>query len=75
MYPKYMCILLYVIVIWCNVFFRDPLSIGVVGTCILHMCAFCDMCILFGVTLIHRCLVNWTLGGRCVHRICAFSYM
>ena len=30
MYPQYMCILLYVIVIWCNVF-QTSISIGVGG--------------------------------------------
>ena len=29
MYPQYMCILLYVTLIWCNRYFIDVLSIGV----------------------------------------------
>ena len=45
MYPKYMCILLYVIVIWCNVFFRDPLSIGVAGYMYPTVCVHSVICV------------------------------
>ena len=30
--------------------------------------------ILFGVTVFHRCIVNWS-GGICILSICAFCYM
>ena len=53
MYPQYMYILLYVIVIWCNgiseIYYLvqwysiDVLSIEVGGICILSICAFCYM--------------------------------
>ena len=72
MYSLYMCILLYVIVIWCN-------SISKIycymwrGRCILSICAFCYMWNLFDVTVFHRTIVNW--GDRCILCICAFCYM
>ena len=43
MYAQYMCILLYVKVMWCNGISLDLLSIGVGGRCILSICAFCYM--------------------------------
>ena len=43
MYPQYMCILLYVTLIWCNRYFIDVLSTGVEGICILSICAFLYM--------------------------------
>ena len=64
MYPHYMCILLYVTLIWCNGISEIYCQLEWVGRCILSICAFCDMCILFGVTLFHRCSVNWSLGGQ-----------
>ena len=48
MYPQYMCILLYVKVIWCNGILRDLLSIGVEGGYMYPQC----MCILLYVKLI-----------------------
>ena len=46
-YAQYMCILIYVIVIWCNGYFRDLLSIGLGGLMYAQY-----MCILLNVTLI-----------------------
>ena len=43
MYAQYMCILVYVTLIWCNEYSIDVLSIGVGGICILSICAFCYM--------------------------------
>ena len=60
MYPQYMCILLYVTLIWCNGIPDIHCQLG--GRCILSICAFCDMYTLFGITLFHRCVVNWSLG-------------
>ena len=39
MYPQFMCILLYVILIWYNRYFIDVLSTGVEGIFILSICA------------------------------------
>ena len=61
MYPPYMCILLYVTLIWCNRYFIDVLSIGVEDICILSICAFFYMWIVIcSVKVFHRCIVNWS---------------
>ena len=73
MYPQYMCILLYVKLMWCNVYSIDLLSIGVVGYIYPQY-----MCILLYVKLIwcngipH---IYCQLGGRCILSICAFCCM
>ena len=51
----YMCILLYVKLIWCS---GIPYIYGGRGVhC--HICAFCYMLNLFGVVVFHRSMVNW----------------
>ena len=79
MYPQYMCILLYVIVIWCNRYFRDLLSIGVWGRgrCILSICAFCYICELIwcNTYFIDLLSIGVRGRGRCILSICAFCYM
>ena len=58
MYPGYMCILLYVTLIWCNGIPDIHCQLG--GRCILSICAFCYMHTLFCVMVFHRCIVNWS---------------
>ena len=46
MYPQYMCILLYVILIWCNgISERYCQLLELEGRCILSICAFCAICV------------------------------
>ena len=60
MYAQYMCILLYVKLIWCNGIpdIYCQLVCGRGGTCILSIWAFSHMRDLFGVTVFHRSIVN-----------------
>ena len=74
MYPQYMCILLYVTLIWCNIFHRSLVNWNEGGRCILSICALCYMCNLFCVMVFHRSIVNWS-GDTCILSICAFCYM
>ena len=77
MYPQYMCILLYVKLIWCNGMPYICCQYGVSGVDVSSVyCAFCYMWIFFGVMVFHRCIVNWSgRWGRCILRICAFCYL
>ena len=50
------------------------LFFGVFGECILSICACCYMWHLFGVTVFHRCIVNWS-GGICILSTYAFCYI
>ena len=43
MYPKYMCIMLYMKVIWCNAIPYIYFQLEWGGICILGICAFCYM--------------------------------
>ena len=56
--PWYMCILLYVKLIWCS---GIPYIYGQLegGTSALHIFAFFYMLNLCGVVVLHRCMVNW----------------
>ena len=71
MCPKYICILLYVKLLWCS---SIPYIYGQLegGTSVLSICAFCCMLNLFCVVVFHRSMVNWMRGSL---GICAFSYM
>ena len=44
------------------------------GQSAMGICAFCYMCSLFGVVMLHRSMVNWRRGTS-VFSICAFLYM
>ena len=61
MCPRYMCILLYVKLIWCS---GIPYIYGQLegGTSALGICAFCYMLNLCGVVVFHRSIVNWRRG-------------
>ena len=75
MYSQYMCILLYVTLIWCKWYSIDLLSIGVgvdVSSVYVHS-AICET-YLVNVMVFHRSIVNWS-GGRCILSIYAFCYM
>ena len=61
MYPQYMCILLYVTLIWCNGIPEIHCHLG--GRCILSICAFCYMRTLFCVMVFHTSIVNWCGRG------------
>ena len=56
----YMCILLYVKLIWCSGVPQISGQLG--GTCAMGICAFFYMWHWFGVVVFQRCMVNW--GGR-----------
>ena len=80
-YPQYMCILQHVKLIWCEGIPKVYCYCSggwiyphLESRCILSMCVFCYMWNLFGVTVFHRYLVNWS-GGTCILSICAFCYM
>ena len=53
-----MCILLYVKLLWCS---GIPYISGQLegSTSALSICAFSYMLNLFGVVVLHRCMVNW----------------
>ena len=74
MYPQYMCILLYVKLIWCICITEIYCQLEWSDVCILSICAFSDMWKLFGVMVFRRSIVNWS-GDRCILSICAFCYM
>ena len=59
--PWYMCILLYVKLLWCSGI-PDIRGQLVGGTSALNICAFCYMLPLFGVVVFHRSMVNWRRG-------------
>ena len=69
--PWYMCILLYVKLIWCS---GIPYICGQLhaDTSTLSICAFCCMLNLFHVVVLHRCMGQLEDGGL---GICAFCYM
>ena len=71
--PWYMCILLYVKLLWCS---SIPYIYGWLeeGTSALSICAFCYMWNVFGVVVFHTSMVNWS-GGTSALSICAFCYM
>ena len=64
MYPQDMCILLYLILIWCNgisdIYCQLEYAGVDVSSVYVHS-AMCDTCV--GVTVFHRCIVNWSCGG------------
>ena len=64
----YMCILLYMKLIWCSCF---PEIYGKLEEGGLGICAFFYMWKLFSVEVLHKCMVNWRRGFG----ICAFCYM
>ena len=66
-----MCILLSVKLLWCS---GIPYISGQLegGPSALSICALCYIRNLFGVVVLHRCMVNWRWGGL---GICAFCYM
>ena len=61
MYPQYMCILLYVTLIWCNGI--PYIYCQLWGVHVLSICAFCYMSNLCGVMVFHRSIVNWGVEG------------
>ena len=61
MYSQYMCILLYVKLIWCNGIPHIYCQFG--GRYILNICAFCYMSKLCGVMALNRFIVNWRGWG------------
>ena len=74
MYPKCMCILLHVKLIWCN---GIPLIYWQLewGYMYPHyICVFWYMCHLCGVMVFSISIVNWS-GGTSIFSICAFCYM
>ena len=75
MYPQYMCILLYVIVIWCNGISEIYCQLEWGATCILSICAFCYMWHLFGVMVFHRSIVNWSGGYVYPQYMCILWYV
>ena len=75
MYPQYMCILLYVKLIWCNGIPWIYCTVGVLGESILSICAFCYMWHLFGVMVFHRCIVNWSGGYMYSQYMCILLYV
>ena len=48
MYPQYMCILLYMIITWCNGISEIYCQLEFGGRCILSICAFCYMSLMWG---------------------------
>ena len=63
-YPQYMCILLYVKLIWCsNIPYIYSQLLWGRERCILSICAFCYMWNLFGVAIFHTSILNWCGGG------------
>ena len=74
MYPQYMCIVPYVLVIWCNGIAEIYCQLGW-GRCMFSICAFCHMLNLFGVMIFHRCIVNWSGGYVYPQYMCILLYM
>ena len=69
--PWYMCILLYVVVL-----FHTSMVKWRGGTSALSICAFCYMLNLFGVVVFHRCMVNWRRGALVdVHSAICETYL
>ena len=75
----YMCILLYVKLIWCSGFpeIYAWLEEEAWGQSAMGICAFFSMWNLFGVLVLHRSMVDWRRGhgGQSAMGICAFFYM
>ena len=72
MYPQYMCILLYVKLIWCNVI---PHIYCQLGGDVCSVYVHSAICVTyFGVMVFQRSTVNWS-GCRCILNIYAFCYM
>ena len=75
----YMCILLYMKLIWCSGFpeIYAHLEEGVGSVCHddLGICAFYYICNCFGVVVLHRSIVNWRGKVSVCTGICAFFYM
>ena len=71
MCPSYMCILLYVKLIWCSGIpqIYDQLEEGYLG-----ICAFCYMLNLFGVVVFHRSMVAWR-GKMCLEYMFILLYV
>ena len=79
MYPQYMCILLYVKLIWCSGIPYIYCSLGEACRYMYsqYMC-YCAVCRqLFGVMVFHTGL--WSIGalkgGTCILSICVFCHM
>ena len=73
--PWYMCILLYVKLLWCS---GNPYIYGQLegGTAALSICAFCYMLNLFSVVVFHRSMINWRRGALVyVHSAICESYL
>ena len=68
--PKYMCILLYVKLIWGS---GIPYISGQLEERGLGICTFCYMWNFCGVAVFHTSMVNWR--GTSALSICAFCYM
>ena len=73
MYSQYMCILLYVKLVFCNGIPHIYCQLG--GRCILSICALCYMQNLFGVMVFHRSIVNWSWGYMYSQYMCILLYV
>ena len=75
----YMCILLYMKLMWCSGFPEIYACLeGVESVCHddLGICAFYYICNCFGVVVLHTSIVNWRRGmGSVCTGICALFYM
>ena len=71
--PWYMCILLYVKLLWCS---SIPYIYGQLegGTSALSMSAFCYVLNICTAVVFHTSMVNWMRGTSALS-ICAFCYM
>ena len=73
--PWYMCILLYVKLIWCS---SIPYIFGQLegGPSAISICAFCYMLNIFGVVVYHTSMVNWRRGALVyMHSVICKTYL